>query len=60
MSSGRVVWSFDEHPGRFANGKLLLYYRLGLFELPPISAMDRTHCNRARVPADGCGGYAIA
>lgn len=39
VQRARVVWSFDEHPGRFANGKLLLYYWLGIFELPPISAL---------------------
>lgn len=39
VQRARVVWSFDEHPGRFANGKLLLYFWLGLFELPPISAL---------------------
>lgn len=35
----RLVWSFDENPGRFANGKLLLYYWLGVFELPPVDAL---------------------
>lgn len=39
IQRARVVWSFDEHPGRFANGKLLLYYWLGIFELPPIDAL---------------------
>lgn len=27
-----VVWDFDANPGRFANGKVLLYFWLGLFE----------------------------
>lgn len=39
VQRARVVWSFEEHPGRFANGKLLLYYWLGVFELPPITAL---------------------
>lgn len=39
VQRARVVWSFDENPGRFANGKLLLYYWLGVFELPPVDAL---------------------
>lgn len=27
-----LVWSFDQHPGRFAHGKLLEYFWLGLFQ----------------------------
>ncbi len=29
------VWDFEEHPARFAHGKLLLYYWLGIFEAEP-------------------------
>ena len=56
-----MVWSFDEHPGRFANGKLLLYYWLGLFELPPISALwiARTAIALASL-LTGAAVYAIA
>lgn len=32
-----VVWDFGTHPGRFAHGKILLYFWLGLFEA------DRQH-----------------
>ncbi|HMM26903.1 MAG TPA: hypothetical protein PKD46_01315 [Aggregatilineaceae bacterium] len=39
VQRARAVWSFDENPGRFANGKLLLYYWLGVFELPPVDAL---------------------
>jgi len=31
-----VVWDFDANPGRFANGKVLLYFWLGLFESSPL------------------------
>lgn len=33
------VWDFDSHPARTANGKLLLYFWLGLFDLQPITAL---------------------
>jgi hypothetical protein len=61
VQRARVVWSFDEHPGRFANGKLLLYYWLGLFELPPISALwiARTAIALASL-LTGAAVYAIA
>ena len=60
VQRARVVWSFDEHPGRFANGKLLLYFWLGLFELPPISALwiARTAIALASL-LTGAGVYAV-
>lgn len=30
-----IVWDFDQNPGRFAHGKVLLYFWLGLFESSP-------------------------
>ena len=27
-----VVWDFEQNPGRFAHGKVLLYFWMGLFE----------------------------
>ncbi len=33
------VWDFDENPGRYAHGKVLLYYWLGLFETKPTVAL---------------------
>lgn len=38
VQRARVVWEFHENPGRFSNGKVLLYFWLGVFELPPIAA----------------------
>jgi 4-amino-4-deoxy-L-arabinose transferase-like glycosyltransferase len=28
----KVIWQFDRHPANFADGKLLLYYWIGLFQ----------------------------
>ena len=39
VQRARAVWSFEQNPGRFSNGKVLLYFWLGVFELPPISAL---------------------
>ncbi len=35
MMRAAQVWSFTVNPGQFSNGKLLLYYWLGLFDGPP-------------------------
>lgn len=60
VQRARVVWSFDEHPARFANGKLLLYFWLGLFELPPISALWIARAAIALVSLlTGAGVYAL-
>lgn len=32
LSRALTVWNFDVNPGRFAHGKMLLYFWLGLFE----------------------------
>jgi hypothetical protein len=32
LSRALTVWNFEENPGRFAHGKMLLYFWLGLFE----------------------------
>ncbi|HEX3052787.1 MAG TPA: glycosyltransferase family 39 protein [Aggregatilineaceae bacterium] len=32
---GSFAWDFDQNPGRFSHGKVLLYYWLGLFESEP-------------------------
>jgi len=32
LSRAMTVWNFDVNPGRFAHGKMLLYFWLGLFE----------------------------
>ena len=34
-----LVWNFDVNPGRFAHGKVLLYFWLGLFETGPETAL---------------------
>jgi hypothetical protein len=39
VARANAVRSFEQHPAREANGKLLLYLWLGLFELPPITAL---------------------
>lgn len=39
VQRARAVWSFEQNPGRFSNGKVLLYFWLGVFELPPIGAL---------------------
>jgi len=46
VSRARVVWNFDQHPARFANGKLLLYFWLGWFDLEPITAL---HLSRTAI-----------
>lgn len=44
VTRGAIIWDFDQHPGRFSQGKLLLYFWLGLFETDPLIAlpMSRT------------------
>ena len=32
VTRANVVWDFDTNPGRFAHGKVLLYFWLGIFE----------------------------
>lgn len=39
VTRGAIIWDFDQHPGRFANGKLLLYYWLGIFETDPLISL---------------------
>jgi hypothetical protein len=39
VQRGAVIWDFDMNPGRFAHGKLLLYFWLGLFESKPTDAL---------------------
>ncbi len=39
VGRARAVWSFEQNPGRFANGKLLIYFWLGLFDLQPVTAL---------------------
>lgn len=34
-----VVWDFAQNPGRFSQGKVLLYFWLGLFETGPLTAL---------------------
>ncbi|GIK65371.1 MAG: hypothetical protein BroJett018_31650 [Chloroflexota bacterium] len=39
ISRGAFIWDFDVNPGRISEGKLLLYYWLGLFEAPSTQAL---------------------
>ncbi|MBN2303119.1 MAG: glycosyltransferase family 39 protein [Anaerolineae bacterium] len=39
LARASVVWDFEQHPGRFAHGKLLVYFWLGLFERTPSEAL---------------------
>jgi 4-amino-4-deoxy-L-arabinose transferase-like glycosyltransferase len=39
LTRAAIVWDFETHPARFANGKLLLYFWLGLFETDPQAAL---------------------
>lgn len=39
VTRAAVVWDFDTNPGRFAHGKVLLYFWLGLFEAEPGTAL---------------------
>lgn len=39
LTRAAIVWDFDTHPARFANGKFLLYFWLGLFETDSQSAL---------------------
>ncbi len=39
VTRGAMVWDFDQHPGRFSQGKLLLYFWLGFFETDPMIAL---------------------
>jgi len=39
LKRAALVWSFDQNPGRFSHGKVLLYFWLGLFEDNPLSAL---------------------
>lgn len=46
-----LVWDFDVNPGRFAHGKVLLYFWLGLFETGPETALPASRL--------GMGIYAL-
>lgn len=35
ISRASIVWDFDANPGRFAHGKVLLYFWLGFFQAAP-------------------------
>jgi hypothetical protein len=35
LTRAAEIWDFSTHPAQFANGKLLLYFWLGLFDGPP-------------------------
>ncbi len=39
ISRASIVWHFDSNPGRFAHGKVLLYYWLGLFQAAPSAVL---------------------
>ncbi len=39
ISRGAFVWDFNVNPGRISEGKMLLYYWLGIFEAPPTQAL---------------------
>lgn len=39
VTRAAIVWDFDTNPGRFAHGKVLLYFWLGLFEGGPGTAL---------------------
>lgn len=39
IARASVVWQFDANPGRFAHGKVLLYFWLGLFQAAPSAAL---------------------
>ncbi|MBN1202983.1 MAG: glycosyltransferase family 39 protein [Anaerolineae bacterium] len=56
----RVVWRFDDHPARAANGKLLLYFWLGLFDLQAGTALYSTRTAVALcAPVSGACVYAV-
>lgn len=42
-----VVWDFDTNPGRFAHGKLLVYFWLGLFRPEPYVAIPVSRAGMA-------------
>ncbi|MCB9435446.1 MAG: glycosyltransferase family 39 protein [Anaerolineales bacterium] len=39
VSRALLVWHFEQNPGRFMHGKLLLYYWVGLFDPQPMSGL---------------------
>lgn len=39
VSRAIQVWSFEQNPGRFMHGKLLIYYWLGIFDLHPVTSL---------------------
>ena len=44
---GAIVWDFEVHPGRFAHGKVLLYFWLGLFDGPPTTNLAASRLSNA-------------
>ncbi|MBN1203259.1 MAG: glycosyltransferase family 39 protein [Anaerolineae bacterium] len=60
VARASVVWDFEQHPARTANGKLLLYFWLGLFDLQPITALYVVRTAIALFAlASGAGLYAL-